>query len=82
MVSVVRSHSQLSSTGGSEEQDEEFRRFVVNTRWACRVKTTCRPVRSSIDQTVSMPYVKGVTTLTDQTVLKTFSFRVKDATSG
>jgi|CryGeyStandDraft_7_1057128.scaffolds.fasta_scaffold34620_2 hypothetical protein len=29
-----------------------------------------------------MPYVKGVTTLTDQTVLKTFSFRVKDATSG
>lgn len=28
-----------------------------------------------------MPYIEGVTTLTDQTVLKTFSFRVKDATS-
>ncbi|MCB4805571.1 hypothetical protein QO001_005731 [Methylobacterium brachiatum] len=29
-----------------------------------------------------MPYIKSVTTLTDQTGLKTFSSRVKDATSG
>ena len=29
-----------------------------------------------------MPYTAGVITATDQTALRTFSFRVKDATSG
>ncbi len=39
-------------------------------------------MRISTDQTVFSPYDEGVDTAVDQSVLKAFSFRVKDATSG